>query len=287
MATLRELVRQTHKILDASNIPDSRLEAEVMLMSVMSMVRHGLYSAQEIEASVQQERELEQMVQRRLKREPLAYIVGQKEFYGITLMVSPSVMIPRPETELLVEHALFMALMGMETRDPVLADVGTGSGAIAVNLAIHLPAFRIYAIDSSEGAIDVASYNIRAHNVVERITLLKGDVLEPMPEPSDIIVANLPYIPSNRIRRLQPEIQWEPKEALDGGADGLDLIRRLLSQASHKLKDHGSMLLELDPDQVPAIQEMAHQLFPNASTHIEIDMAGQNRLLVINQSLGE
>ena len=130
-----------------------------------------------------------------------------------------------------MEHTLFMSLMGMETRELVIADVGTGSGAIAVNLAIHLPAARIYALDNADAVLDVASYNIRAHNVADRVTLCKGDLLEPLPEPADLIVANLPYIPSERIPTLQPEIQWEPREALDGGLDGLDLIRRLLTQA--------------------------------------------------------
>ena len=287
MATLRELVRQTHQTLESSDIPDARLEAEVMLMSVMRVLRQGLFSAQETEASAQQERDLAQMVQRRLKREPLAYILGHKEFYGVNLLVSPSVMIPRPETEALVEHALFMALMGMETAELVIADVGTGSGAIAVNLAIHLPASRIYAIDSADAVLDVASYNIRAHNVADRVTLAKGDLLEPLPEPSDLIVANLPYIPSDRIPTLQPEIQWEPREALDGGPDGLDLIRRLLSQAPTKLKEHGVILLELDPEQVPAVEDMARRLFPDATTSVERDLAGRDRIFVINRGLAE
>ena len=117
----------------------------------------------------------------------------------------------------MVEHALFMALMGMETPDLVVADVGTGTGAIAVNLALHLPAARIYAMDNADPVLDVAAYNIRAHNVADRITLAKGDLLEPLPEPVDLILANLPYVPTDRIPNLQPEVRWEPAAALDGG----------------------------------------------------------------------
>ena len=287
MATVREFLHQTQHTLEASGIPDARLEAEVMLMNVMQMPRQGLFSQQETEGSAQQETELAQMLERRLKREPLAYILGYKEFYGVNLLVTSRVMIPRPETEALVEHTLFMSLMGMETRELVIADVGTGSGAIAVNLAIHLPAARIYALDNADAVLDVASYNIRAHNVADRATLCKGDLLEPLPEPADLIVANLPYIPSERIPTLQPEIQWEPREALDGGLDGLDLIRRLLTQATEKLKEHGVILLELDPEQVPAVEEMAQRLFPEATTSVEQDLARQDRMFVINRGMGE
>ena len=283
MAFIREVIRRTQAELETTGIPDARLEAEVMVMNVMRMARQDLFSQQETELSAQQEQDLAQFMERRRQREPLAYILGYKEFYGINLLVSPNVMIPRPETETLVEHALFMSLMGMETRELVIADVGTGTGAIAINLAIHLPAARIYAIDTTDPVLDVASYNIRSHNVADRITLLQGDLLEPLPEPVDLIVANLPYIPSQRIPTLQPEIQWEPKQALDGGADGLELATRLLAQASGKLKEQGVILLELDPEQMPAVAALAAQHIPEATTSIEQDLARLDRILVINR----
>ena len=287
MAILRELIQRTHRTLEEAGIPDARLEAEMMLMNVLRMPRQEIFARQEAEVSAQQERDLVQIMQRRLKREPLAYILGYREFYGVNLLVTPSVLIPRQETESLVEHALFMALMGMETADMVIADVGTGTGAIAINLALHLPSARIYATDRSDSVLDVASYNIRSHNVADRITLLQGDLLEPLPEPVDVIVANLPYIPTDRIPALQPEIQWEPREALDGGSDGLDVIRRLLSQAVNQLKERGVILLELDPEQVPAVEELARQLFPEATTSVEKDLAQRDRIFVINRGLEE
>ena len=287
MTILREVLQQTHQTLESSDIPDARLEAEVMVMNVMRMPRQDIFSHQENEVSPQQEQDLAQFIERRRLREPLAYILGYKEFYGVNLLVTSDVMIPRPETETMVEHALFMSLMGMETTELVIADVGTGTGAIAINLAIHLPAARIYAVDVADPVLDVASYNIRSHNVADRVTLCKGDLLEPLPEPVDLIVANLPYIPSDRISTLQPEVQWEPRGALDGGADGLDLIGRMLSQAPAKLKEHGIILLELDPEQVTAAEELVRQHLPEATTSVEQDLSHLDRIFVINRGVEE
>ena len=282
MASLREVIQTTHHALESLGIPDARLEAEVMVMSLMGMSRRDIYANQETEFGPQQEQELDRMMERRVAREPLAYILGYREFYGINLLVTPNVLIPRPETETMVEYALFMALAGMETAELAIADVGTGCGAIAINLAIHLPAAQIYALDCADPVLDVAAYNIRSHNVADRIKLGKGDLLEPLPEPVDLIAANLPYIPTGRIATLQPEVQWEPREALDGGADGLDVIRRLMSQAPSKMKEGGAILLELDPEQVPMVQELARQHFPEATTSVEQDLARRDRVIVIS-----
>ena len=254
-----------------------------MVMSVMRMSRQSIFGEQETAVGGPQEQDLAGMMEQRLQRTPLAYILGYREFYGINVMVTPSVMIPRPETEGLVEHTLFMALMGMETRELVIADVGTGSGAIAVNLALHLPAARIYAVDISEPALDVAAYNIRAHRVADRVRLGHGDLLGAVPEPVDVIVANLPYIPTDRIATLQPEVQSEPQIALDGGADGLDPIRKLLSQAPGLLKDRGVILLEMDPEQFEAAEAVARQYFPDSEITAEQDLTRRDRILVINQ----
>ena len=286
MPSLREVIQATHSKLESFYIPDARLEAEVMVMNIMRMPRQDLFANQEMEVSGQQEHELTEVLERRRKREPLAYILGYKEFYGVNLLVNSDVLIPRPETELIVEHTLFMGLMGMETAELTIADVGTGTAAIAINLALHLPSANIYAIDLFDPVLDVSSYNIRLHNVADRITLLKGDLLEPLPEPVDLIVANLPYIPRERISGLQPEIQWEPTEALDGGTDGLELIRRLLEQAadpeSSRLKDSGIIILELDPDQIPEVTSITNKLFPSAEISVELDLAQQERIFVVN-----
>ena len=282
MAVVREVIQQAHQTLEAAGIPDARLEAEVLVMSVMRMTRQNIFAQQETEVGSRLEQDLAVLLEQRLQRTPLAYILGYREFYGINVMVTPSVMVPRPETENMVEHTLFMALMGMETRELVIADVGTGSGAIAVNLAIHLPAAKIYAVDISEPALDVAAYNIRGHSVADRIRLGHGDLLDPVPEPVDVIVANLPYIPTGRIPTLQPEVRQEPVIALDGGPDGLDLVRRLLAQAPEKLKTPGIILMELDPEQFPAAEESARQHFPDADISAEQDLTHRDRILVVS-----
>ena len=286
MPSLRNVIQETHRTLESAGIPDARLEAEVMVMDVMRMPRQSIFAEQESQVSEQQQQSLNAIVERRLTREPLAYILNYREFYGVNLLVNPDVLIPRPETEAMVEHALFMALMGMESRELVIADIGTGTGAIAINLAIHLPAARIYATDAYDATLDVAAYNIRMHNVADRVTLLKGDLLEPLPEPVDVIAANLPYLPTDRIPTLQPEVQWEPIAALDGGPGGIDLIGRLLEQAAagNRIKPHGVILLELDPEQIAEARSLATNAFPDAEITVEPDLAGLGRLLVVSLS---
>ena len=283
MAVLRTVIQNTHQSLEEAGIPDARLEAEVLVMNVMRMPRQSIFAEQETEVSAQQQEALNSLLARRYLREPLAYILGMREFYGINVFLTPSVLIPRPETEGLVEHALFMSMMGMESRELIIADVGTGSGAIAINLAIHLPAARIFAVDVADEVLDVAAYNIRSHGVGDRVTLGIGDLLDAVPEPVDLIVANLPYIPSDRIPNLQPEVQQEPILALDGGLDGLDLVRRLLMQAEDKLKPKGIILLEMDPEQIPIVESLVKHHFPQGSTSVVKDLAGMDRILTIHQ----
>ncbi len=282
MAALGEVIRETQKTLEAAGIPDARLEAEVMLTATVQMPRHRIYAYQEQELTSQQTDALAQLVERRLKREPLAYILGSKEFYGVSLAVGPGVMIPRPETEMLVEQAMFTALMHMDDGELVIAEAGAGSAGISINLAIHLPMARIHATELYPEALKVARYNIEMHKVSDRVTLYQGDLLEPVPESADMIVANLPYIASDKISQLQPEIQWEPKEALDGGAEGLDVITRLLHQAQAKIKDSGVIMLEIDPQQVSPLQTLAQELFPTAAISTEQDLAHLDRMLVVD-----
>ncbi len=284
MTLLRDVIQQLEAPMAAADIPDARLEAEVMIMNVMRVPRHRIYAYQEEEVPEEAEKVLHELVERRLKREPLAYIMGHKEFYGVDLLVRPGVLIPRPETEGLVEQTLFASMMRMEEGSFVIAEPGTGCGAIAVSLAIHLPAAHIVAMDLYETPLRVAEVNVQRHNVADRVTLLQGDLLEPFPEQVDLVVANLPYIRSESIDTLQPEIQWEPREALDGGADGLELIRRLLQQAQTKLKPGGAILLEVDPQQVGPIEAEAATLFPSASCTVEKDLAGLDRVLTIDTS---
>ena len=284
MPALGDILRQTHATLAEADIPDARLEAELLLTHLLGIPKHRLYAFQEQEVSEQAIDLLEQSVKRRLTREPLAYILGLKEFYGIALEVGPDVLIPRPESEYLVEQALFASMMRAGESDWVIADAGTGSGALAISLAIHLPMARIYATENSERAAAVAARNIQRHNVADRITLIQGNLLDDLPEEADLILANLPYIRTGAMADLQPEVLWEPREALDGGEDGLDVIRELLHQAPSRIKDGGMLLLEIDPHQAPLLEEMGRSLFQGAQVSVQQDLAGLDRYLMVDTS---
>ena len=281
MPTLREFLRDSRRRLMEAGAPEPRLESEVILTDVLGVPRHRLYAYQDDTIPDEAAETLEKAVQRRLRREPLAYILGHREFYGVDLTVGPGVMVPRPETEMLIERAMLVCMERMERAGLVVADVGTGSGGIAVNLAMHLPGVRLYATDISADALEVARVNVDKFGLGQRVTLLKGDLLEPLPGRVDVIVANLPYIPSARLKGLQPELAWEPRTALDGGADGMVMLRRLMGQAAGKLAVDGVMLLEIDPGQGEPLRRMATRLFPAAATSVEKDLAGLDRIFVV------
>ena len=280
--TLKDAIRRTQATLEAAGIPDARLEAEVLLASVLAMPRHLIYVYPEEGVSPQQAQMLARMVERRLAREPLAYVLGHWEFYGLDFAVGADVLIPRPETELLVERALVLAGTRRVAEEVVIAEAGTGCGAISISLALHLPLARIYATDLSQDALAMARLNAARHSVADRVALLHGDLLEPVPHRADLIVANLPYLPSGRIDSLQPEIRWEPRMALDGGPDGLGLIRRLLHQAVDRIKAGGSILLEIDPEQGGPLEALARELFPGGTTVVRQDLAHLDRVFEID-----
>ena len=286
MPTLREFLRDSRRRLEEAGTLEPRLESEVVLTDVLGIPRHRLYAYQDDTIPDEAAETLEKAVQRRLRREPLAYILGHREFYGVDLTVGPEVMVPRPETEMLIERAMLVCMERMERAGLVVVDVGTGSGGIAVNLAMHLPGVRLYATDISADALEVARVNVDKFGLGQRITLLKGDLLEPLPGRVDVIVANLPYIPSARLKGLQPELAWEPRTALDGGADGMVMLRRLMGQAAGKLALDGVMLLEIDPGQGEPLRRMATRLFPGAATSVEKDLAGLDRILLLESRPG-
>ena len=286
MGTLREFLRDARGRLEEAGVTEARLESEVMLTDVLGVPRHRLYAYQDDVIPEGAVERLEEVVRRRLRREPLAYILGHREFYGVDLEVGAGVMVPRPETEMLVERALLVCLERMERPGLAVADVGTGSGGIAVSLAMHLPGVRLYATDVSTEALEVARGNVEKFGLGERITLLEGDLLEPLPGQVDVVVANLPYIPSARLGELQPELGWEPRVALDGGVDGMDELRRLMGQAAGRLAPDGVMLLEIDEGQGEPLCRLAGRLFPGAATLVEKDLAGLERLLVVECGAG-
>lgn len=281
--TIREILRQAESAISSQGITDARVEAEILLMHCLGAERATLYARLEESLPPQKVTEFQHLVEQRLKRRPGAYITGRCRFYDIDLYIDERALIPRPETELLVESVIQFADQRFSREQPFLvADVGTGSGAIAVALALHLPQARIYATDISPGALEVARINLHRQGLEEMVELLQGDMLEPIPVPVDIMVANLPYVRDSDIAGLIPEIRdFEPELALSAGLDGLDKIRLLMAQAKKKLRPHGLILLEIGYGQGPAVVELARSHFPGAELDLIPDLAGIDRILIV------
>jgi release factor glutamine methyltransferase len=274
--------------LTKHNIDDSYFESRALLCHVLGISPALLYSDFEHILSTQEYRLLISLVDRRLNHEPLAYLTGQKEFYGIDMLVNNDVLIPRPETELLVEQALEIIrhdVKYLNGEQVTIADIGTGSGAISIGIASNIDKVRIYAIDISEKALDVARLNIDKHCLQDSIIPLRSNLLESLPEPVDLIVANLPYIRESDINNLIPEIKaFEPEIALNGGEDGLYKIRGLLCKVQHYLKNGGYILLEIGQGQNDSLENFISEHFINAKYKISDDFNGIPRILSISLS---
>ena len=274
---LRVALARAAAVLEKANIEEARLDAEILLAHALGITRAQLHAHPQGQLSSAELANYRQLIERRARHEPVAYIIGHQEFYGLDLLVDSRVLIPRPETELLVEKAIETS-----QRRSVVTDVGTGSGAIAVSLAIHLPQVLVYATDASAGALEVAARNCRRHGVEDRVHLLQGHLLEPLPEPVDLIAANLPYVSQAEWAQLPPEINcYEPRAALDGGLDGLDRIRRLLARAGEYLRPQGAILLEIGATQGEAVVALARCHFPAARVEIARDYAGLDRVVMV------
>ena len=218
---------------------------------------------------------LQLSVERLLQGVPLPYILGEWEFYGREFEVTPAVLIPRPETELLVERAIQSAA---HLDHPLIVDVGCGSGIIGISLAAALPQARVMALDLSHSALAVARRNAIRHKV--ELDLLQSNLLQPLKGPFDLICANLPYIPTKTLDNLNVT-RWEPRLALDGGSTGLVIIRRLLTQAQSRLAPAGILLLEIEATLGQKARRMAEIVFPNADIQLYSDMAGKDRLIKV------
>jgi release factor glutamine methyltransferase len=222
------------------------------------------------------------LIARRAEREPVAYLIGHKEFFGLDFAVTPAVLIPRPETERLVEVALQILGTGTSLDPIAVADVGTGSGAIAVALAVYAPAAHVFATDVSAAALAVARHNAARHGVAGRVHCLQGDLLAPLRGAFHLIAANLPYLSRADLAVAPPEVaHWEPRSALDGGHDGLAAIRRLLAAAVNRLHPASALLAEIGAGQGTDVLALAHRHFPQAMAEIAQDYAGRDRLLIV------
>ena len=260
--------------------PSARLDAELLLAHVLGVGRAQVVANLRDELSEQVCEQFMALTARRADLEPVAYLTGEREFYGMMLYVDRRVLVPRPETELLVDLAL-RAARSAPRKELRVADIGTGSGAIALAVAAHLPEARVVATDLSIDALDVARRNIQRHGLGEQITLLHGAGLGVLPGQVDLLLSNPPYTVlaevDENVRRHEPHL------ALDAGPEGLAVIRELIVDAPRYL-DHGTMLIEIAAWQGPAVVDLAVGAFPGAGIAVHRDLAGLDRVLEIRVS---
>ncbi|MFC2012848.1 peptide chain release factor N(5)-glutamine methyltransferase [Chloroflexota bacterium] len=278
--TRQQLLNQAREILNQHHIDDAPLESELLLRHTLNINRVQLYLDISSDITPRQEAAFRRLLEKRLEGEPAAYIIGCREFYGLEFYVNRDVLIPRPETELLVDQALNLA---KNHRRPAIAEIGTGCGAIAIALALHLPEARIYGIDISAAALKVASRNCENHRVTGKVTLLHGNMLEPVPQPVDLVIANLPYVKQADLNQVNT-FGYEPALALDGGIDGLDKIRRLCRQLNDRLNTDGHLLLEIGLGQRETVTSLLSRSFPSAEVAFTPDLSGIDRVVSLARS---
>ena len=283
MSSLHERLADARETLIRAGIPaeEAALDAEVLARHVLDCDRATLLTRARDPLPSAFDRLYHALIARRVAREPVAYIVGHREFWGLEFDVTPAVLIPRPETELVVEEAL----ASLPRRDIVrhIIDVGTGSGCLAVTLAVEFPPANVTATDTSHEALAVAYRNADRHNVIGRITFVQADVLKDLTEPADLIVSNPPYVPAGDAATLQAEVaRYEPASALYGGPDGLDVIRRLVGTARQHLAAGGWLIIEFGFGQEAAVRELAREAGWNVA-RIRSDLQGIPRVVVLRR----
>lgn len=268
---------------EKSNIEWPHLEAEILLAHALGLKRIELYTNHERTLTSEELSRFKGLIQRRSHREPIAYITNNQPFMSLDFYVDRSVLIPRPETEKLVEVAIDTIknrVVEDVSSSTLFADIGTGCGAIAISLAKYLPNIKVIGIDSSADAIKNAQKNAKHHQLADRCQFIAGNLFEPLKERADIIVSNPPYIRSSELDKLQTDIKdWEPRKALDGGEEGLDYIRKLIEDAPGHLKPKGFLLIEIGYDQGEKAKELAENTKKYEEIKIIKDLNGKDRVL--------
>jgi len=278
---LWEALQQGKRLLSPLS-DEPGVDAELLLRHVLHFDRGQLYRRLTEPIDLPFEEAYRSLIARRAAHEPTPYILGHKEFFGLDFDVTPAAIIPRPETEMLVEEAIAFVQNRPADQVVTIADVGTGCGAIAVSLNHLLPSAQLISIDASADALALARRNADHHPSAQPIRFLQGDLLDPVDPPLDLILANLPYIPTAQWAQLPPEIrEREPRNGLDGGPDGLRQIARLLAMAPPYLAENGGIILEVGDEQSSAATTLALEAFPDSQVRIEKDLAGLDRVLVI------
>jgi len=277
---IKEILSTTSAYFNKYQLTEPRLEAEVLLAHVLKKERIRLYVDYDLPLSERELEEYRQLVFRRARRVPLAWLTGEKEFMSLAFDVNEDVLIPRPETEELVENIINYC-KARDLTEPNIVDVGTGSGAIAVSLAYYISGARVLGIDISRAALKVAEGNIKKYNLEERVKVLEGDLLLPLIRRKkrnvDIVVSNPPYIDKREMKDLPLEVKKEPEIALYGGADGLDYYRKLIPQSKDVLKEDGFLALEIAWNQATLVKG----LFDSSWNNIDIkkDYSGRERMV--------
>jgi release factor glutamine methyltransferase len=282
--SIQAIVRETAQRLIAAGIETARLDGEILLSHVLKLTKEQFVLLSDMPVRPEQRRRCEELLLRRIRREPMAHITGHKEFWSLDFRVTSDVLIPRPETERLVEITLSLAREFPGNKALKILDIGTGSGAIAVSLARELPSSMIWATDVSIEALEIGRSNAARNGASERVRLLHGDLFEPIGEIAgrfDLIVSNPPYIRSAELGALEPEVSlWEPRNALDGGVDGLDFYRRIAREASDHLAPNGAVAVEIGADMGKEVARLFAGGGCYAGMTVFQDYAGRDRVLV-------
>lgn len=280
--TLAEAIQKAAESLSAQNIPNARLDAELLLRHTLGKDRAWLLVHMQDGLDDQRQRSFELNIERRKLREPLQYITGAQEFWGIPFMVTPDVLIPRPETEFVVESAL-KAISGINT--PVIVDLCTGSGCIAISLAKELPKARVFATDLSDRAMLIARENARRNEVADHIRFLEGDLFGPLKEMDirggiDCIVTNPPYVRSGDLATLQAEVRdFEPSMALVAGRSGTEIAEKIIDQSPEYLRPGGSLIMEMGIGQTAALRKIIEDTHRFGPAEIVKDLTGIERVI--------
>jgi len=286
--TLAEAIYNATNRLSAAGITNARLDAEVLLAHIIQRDRVWLITHRDDVLNDKDQRDFDEAIRRRSKREPLQHIIGNQEFWGLEFKVTPDVLIPRPETELIVEAALM--LVQDRNQQVRIIDLCTGSGCIAVSLAKELASAHIIATDASERALVVARENARDHGVADRIRYLEGDLFEPLEELDirghiDIMVSNPPYVRTGDLPTLQPEVRdYEPARALIAGPEGTEMAMRIIQNASEYLKKNGALIVEMGLGQAEALTRMVEATGAYDRSSILKDLAGIDRVIVARKA---
>ena len=282
--TVLKLLEWTTQYFAKAGSESPRLDAELLLAEARKCERIELYTAFNEEPNEQVRTTFRELVRRRGEGTPVAHLLGRKEFFSLSFRVTEATLIPRPETEHLVIETLDEIKRQGRTQQPLqIADVGTGSGVIAVCLAKHLPQAKIFAIDISSAALAIAASNAEAHHVQNKITFVEGDLLSPLPEAQrfDFICSNPPYVSETEYAELDKSVRdFEPRNALVGGPTGTEIISKLLNQSSARLHPNGHLLFELSPMIAASVAKLLNEDSSFENIRLVKDLAGHNRLAI-------